>query len=313
MTEQTLLPPPDDMPEPVVAPPRRQQRDVVPWLYGLGFIILAGAIFYLWQFPGAPRETEADSAALHAATQQIADMDARLSRIEKRPTPDFGQLIARVDALDGRVADQTQLASRLDTLSGRIESLSGRDQTGIDAASQKINDLAGRVAALEANAGAIATVTQRLNRIARLQEASFALESGRPVGDLPGAPEALARFAHTPPPTESSLQLRFVAAEHAALAARQPDESGIPLVDRVMQRAESLITIKRGDSVVVGSPVAITLGHARSALDIGDLQAAVAAVDTLEGPPAEAMADWLKDAKDLLNAKSALDQMAEKV
>ncbi|HBK05751.1 MAG TPA: hypothetical protein DDZ81_07775 [Acetobacteraceae bacterium] len=312
MTEQTLLPPPDDMPEPVVAPPRRQKRDVVPWLYGLGFIILAVAIVYLWQYPSAPRETEADSPALRAAAQQIADMDARLSRIEQRPTPNFGQLVARVDALDGRVADQTQLASRLDTLSGRIESLSGRDQTGIDVTSQKVDALATRVAALEANAGAIETVTKRLNRVARLQEASFALESGRPLGDVPGAPEALARFAHTAPPTEAALRLRFARAEQAALAAKQPGETNAPFVDRVLQQAQSLITIRRGDDVVVGSPVAIALNRAQSALDVGDLQTAVATVETLTGQPADAMANWLEDAKALLSARSALDQMADK-
>lgn len=312
MTEPTLLAPPEDMPEPVVAPPRRQQRDVVPWLYGLGFIILAVAIFYLWQFPSAPRETEADSPALRAATQQVADMDARLSRIEQRPTPNFGQLIARVDAVDGRVADQTQLASRLDTLSGRIESLSGRDQTGIDATGQKIDALATRVAALEANADAIQTAAKRLNRIARLQEASFALESGRPVGDVPGAPEALARFAHTAPPTEASLRLRFAPAEQAALAARQPNAAGVPLVDRVLQRAQSLVTIKRGDEVVVGSSSAIALSRAQSALDLGDLPTAVAAVSALTGEPADAMANWLEDAKALLSARAALDQMADK-
>ncbi len=313
MTEQTLLPPPDVMPEPAAAPPRRLRSEVLPWLFGFGFIVLAVAIVYVWQFPNAPRDNDADSPALRAANQQIADMDVRLSRIEKRPTPDFGQLISRVDALDGRVADQTQLASRLDTLSGRIESLSGRNQTGIDATSQKIDDLATRVAALEANAGAVETVTKRLNRIARLQEASFALDSGRPVGDVPGAPEALARFAHTPPPTEAALRLRFAPAEQAALASKQPDTPAIPLVDRVLQRAESLITIKRGDDIVVGSPVAVALGRARSALDLGDLEGAVTAVETLAGQPAEAMAQWLADAKALLAARSALDQMADKV
>jgi hypothetical protein len=286
---------------------------VLPWLYGLGFIVLAVAIVYVWQFPNAPRDIDADSPAQRAANQQIAAMDARLSRIEQRPNPAFGQLIARVDALDGRVADQTHLASRLDTLSGRIESLSGRNQTGIDATSQKIDDLSTRVAALEANAGAVETVSKRLNRIARLQEASFALEAGRPVGDVPGAPEALVRFAHTPPPTEAALRLRFAPAEQAALASKQPDTAAIPLVDRVLQRAESLITIKRGDDIVVGSPVAVALGRARSALDLGDLEGAVTAVETLTGQPAEAMAQWLADAKALLAARSALDQMADKV
>lgn len=310
MTEQTYLPPPEEAPEPAVISPRQQKRDPVPWLYGLGFVILAVAIFYIWQYPSEPRD--ADSPALHAANQQLADMNARLTRLEQRPTPDFGKLIARVDALDGRVADQTQLASRLDALSGRIESLSGRDQTGLDSINQKIESLTGRVAALEANAGAVVAVTKHLNQIARLQEASFALESGRPLGDLPGAPDALTRFAKIAPPTEASLRLRFPSLEQAALAVRQPDDLNAPLVDRVWDRAQSLITIKRGNDVVVGNPVAIALNRAQTALDQGDLKAAVDAVETLTGQPAEVMSNWLNDAKALLNARAAIDQMADK-
>lgn len=321
MTEQTLLPPPDSTPnaagpepagsEPVAAPQPRK-RDLVPWLYGLGFLILAIAVFSLWQYPSESRDAQADAAALQAATQRLADVDARVSRIEQRPTPDIGKLTARVDALDGRVADQTQLASRLDTLSGRIESLSGRDQTGMDSTKQQIDALTARVAALEANAGAVETATKHLNRIARLQEASFALESGRPVGEVPGAPEALSRFAHSAPPTETALRLRFAKAEQSALAAKQPDTTAAPFIDRVLERAQSLVTIKRGDDVVVGSPVAITLNRAQAALEIGDLGSAVTAVETLTGQPAEAMAAWLGDAKALLGARSALDQMADK-
>ena len=130
-------------------PPKPPHRDLVPWFYGLGFLVLAAAIFYLWQYPSAPGEAAANASATHAVEQRLADMDARLTRLEQRPTADLGQITARVDALDGRIADQTQLASRLDTLSGRIESLSGRDQTGLDATKQQLDALTSRVAAIE--------------------------------------------------------------------------------------------------------------------------------------------------------------------
>src|SRR6202012_763492 len=168
-----------------------------------------------------------------------------------------------------------------------------------------------RVAAVESNAVNFEAVIKRLNRIARLQEASFALASGRPIGDLPNAPAALARYAQVAPPTEAQLRLRFPRDEQAALAAKQPDDTSAPFMDRVWERAQGLITIRRGDDVVVGNPSAVALSRARAALDAGDLAGAVAAIDTLKGAPARAMASWLADAKALLGARSALADMAD--
>jgi hypothetical protein len=332
MTEQPLLPPSDEapeavVPEPAVTAPKPPQRDLVPWLYALGFLVLAGAVFYLWQYPSTPGEPAAEASAIQSVEQHLADIDGRLGRLEQQPTADLGKLTARLDALDariadqtqlasqvetlsGRIADQTQLASRVDALSGRIESLSGRDQTGLDANKQQLDALTNRIAAIEANAVSLDGVTKRLNRIARLQQVSLALAAGRPIGDLPDAPEALTRYAHAAPPTLAQLRLRFPQDEQAALAAKQPDDSNAPLVGRVWDRAQGLITIRRGDDVVVGNPAAIVLTHAQSALDAGDLVGAVNAVEALKGPPGQAMAQWLADAKALLSAQTALADMA---
>lgn len=224
--------------------------------------------------------------------------------------PDIGAISARVGALDGRIADQKQLASRMDAVSGRIESLSARDQTVIDSIRRPIDVLTSRVAALKANSASIDATSKRLNRIAGLQEAFFALALGRPIGDVPNAPAALSRFAHVAPPTEAALRMGFLQAEQAALAAKQPDEINAPFIDRIWDRAQGLMTVRKGNDVIVGNPTAITLNHAQSALDAGDLSGAVAAVGTLQGQPAQAMATWLEAAKGLLNARSGLDEMA---
>jgi hypothetical protein len=196
-------------------------------------------------------------------------------------------------------------------LSGRIEALSGRDQAGVDAFKQQIDALTSRVATVEAATADLDGVTKRLKRIARLQEASFALASGRPIGDLPNAPEALKRFAHTPPPTEAQLRLRFPAAAQAALAAKQTSEGTAPLVDRVWARAQGLITIRHGDTVVVGNSSAIIVNSAQAALDAGDLAGAITALDALKGPPEQAMVSWVADAKALLSARSTLADMSD--
>jgi hypothetical protein len=313
MTETPLLPAPEAPPEVTAPAPHPPRRDLVPWFYGLGFVVLAAAIIYLWQYPSTSEEPAGNASAIQAIGQHLADIDARLSRLEQRPVADLGKINARLDALDGRTTDMTQLAARVDTLSGRIESLSGRDQTGIDVTKQQVSALTARVAAIEANAENTEAVTRRLNRIARLQEASLALEAGRAIGDVPGAPHALARYAHAPPPTEAEMRLRFPQAEKAALAAHQPDATEAPFIDRVWDRAQNLVTIRRGEEVVVGNPSSVTLSRAQTALDAGDLAGAVSAVDSLKGPPKEAMASWLSDSKALLDARAALAQLAAQV
>jgi hypothetical protein len=311
MTEETPTPSIDhpNSPSAAVQPPSR--RDPFPLLYGVGFLILAAAIFYVWKNPNPPVETAAEAAAKRATEQRITEIDTRLAKLEQRPEPDFGRIVKRMDALDGRIADQTQVGTRLDTLSGRIEALAGRDQAAQDAVKQQTEGLGKRIASMETKVGGLDVVSKRLNRIARLQEAAFALAAGHPVGDLPDAPEALSRFAHAAPPTESQIRLRFPIAERAALAAKQPDTEDGPFAGRVWERAQGLLTIRRGDDVVIGQQASIVLGQARTALDAGDLAGAVSAVSELKGPPSQAMADWLADARALLGARSALASMAD--
>jgi hypothetical protein len=52
------------------------------------------------------------------------------------------------------------------------------------------------------------------------------------------------------------------------------------------------------------------LGELQQALDAGDLRGAVAAVEKLQGPAAQAMSGWLEQAKALLAARAALAEMA---
>lgn len=222
-------------------------------------------------------------------------------------------LSKRIDGIDAKLSDQAQIASRLDTVSGRIESLSGRYQTAIDANKKQLDTLAGRVATQESNASTLSTVTNRLDQVTRLQEAALAFAAGRPIGELPGAPDVLSRFAHAAPPTEAQLRLQFPQAEQAALAAKQPEEKNAPLLNRAWERAQGLVTIRQGDDVVVGNTSSTALSQAKAALDVGDIAGAVNALDTLKGPPGQAMANWLADAKAFLGARAALADMADHV
>ena len=83
-----------------------------------------------------------------------------------------------------------------------------------------------------------------------------------------------------------------------------------PFLGRVLARAEDLVTVRQGDRVVVGDPAAGVLARARRALDAGDLAGAVAAVSSLSGPPAAAMAAGSPTPRHCWPARAGLADMA---
>ena len=78
----------------------------------------------------------------------------------------------------------------------------------------------------------------------------------------------------------------------------------------MLARAQELLIVRQGDHVLVGNPAAGVLARAQEALDAGDLNGAIAAVESLSGPPRQAMDGWLADAKALADARAALADMA---
>ena len=224
----------------------------------------------------------------------LAPLTARLTELERRPMPppvDLGPLFSRLDALDGRVRSATDtVTSRLDGIETRLTAVEGQAKQ---------------------TAGALDGVAQKAQRAARLQVAGAALQAGQKLGDIPGAPPALARFAAEAPPTEAALRLSFNQAAEAAQRASQPaimDDK--PFATRMWNRAQQVVTVRQGDRVLLGDPIAGVLAHAREAVEAGDLPGAVAALNGLAGPAAAAMAGWIAQARALLDARSALAGMA---
>ena len=210
--------------------------------------------------------------------------------------PDLAPLEARIAALEQKTsaasAAATSAVSADETLAPRLSA----DET--------------RLASLEKATSGTGQLADRANRIAHVQAAFVALSLGQPLGALPGAPPALARYATTAPPTEASLRLAFPAAAQAALAADHPASEGKPVLERLWAEAQDLVTVREGEHVLVGDPAAGVLVHARTALDAGDLAGAVAAVATLTGPAVQAMAAWVDQARALLAARAALAELA---
>ncbi len=312
MSDPIALPPPE--PEPPHEPPPASpppQRHLLPWLTGAGFLILAIAIVWVWQNPAIPPPPPAQDAAL---AQQVAALQARVAQLEQRPqqqSPNLAALEARVAALEQRppasTPDLSQLTGRVDALERRqspdLAPIESRIASLEDAGRKALSDMQQR---LSQDNQRLAAVAKTASLTARVSAARQALDAGHKLGDVAGAPPALARYADVDPPTEASLRLAFPAAEQAALAASRPSTDGKPLLARLWARAQDLVTIRQGDRVIVGDPAAGLLARAQEALDAGDLAGAVRASSGLQGPAAQAMAGWLTQAHALLAARAAL-------
>jgi hypothetical protein len=239
----------------------------------------------------------------------LGPLAARVAALEQRPAPqppaaapapDLGPLEARLTRLEQRQPADLQ------PLEKRIAALEGEQQTD--------SNLPGRIAALENVVRSVQTdlshradaAAAAARRTALVQAAALALAAGQKLGNLPGAPPALARFADADPPTLAHLRQAFPAAAHEALGAARPSTEGKPLAARLWAQAQDLVTVRQGDRVLVGDPAAGVLERARDALNAGDLTAAVTEVATLQGAAAQAMADWLAQARALLAARAAL-------
>ena len=270
---------------------RPAHRDFVPALYVVGGLVLGATLIWLWQnpIPSPP--------LLATMDPRLDSMDARITRLEDAPKlvpPDLAPLLSRLAALESRPV-KTAPPVDLSGIEARIVELDARPKL-----SPPDPALAGQVAQL----------SNRIARYARLQAASTALEAGQRLGAIPDAPAALQRFADTPPPTEAALRLAFPAASHMALAASRPEDAGLPSWERFWRRAQAIVTVRRGDQVLVGDPAAGTIAVARRDLDAGDLAGAVTVLAGLNLPAALAMAGWLSDARALLEARAALAALA---
>jgi hypothetical protein len=314
--EPPAEPPPEPAEEPLAgAPPPH----LLPWLSGLGFVVLAVGLLWVWQHPSPPAATP----QLDALSRQLDELQSRLASLERRPaaapqpSPDLTAIEARLKALEQRPVD-TATPPDLAPLTARITALEQRRVPDLAPLQSQIAALASReqtaqgdlARRLEADDSRLTALEKAAGRVAQIQAARIALDSGQPLGTLQGAPPALARFAAAKPPTEAQLALAFPAAADAALAASRPTTDGLPLLDRIWLRAQDLITIRRGDHVIVGDAAAGVLARARESLDAGDLPGAVAAASSLTGPAALPMADWLTQARALLDARAALTAWA---
>lgn len=303
-------------PTPALAPPpiapvpphERKPAGTPIWLTVVVIIVLGGGLGWLIYDRVEPSAIENPKVAALEAALRTAQQ--RIQTLEQRPTPDVGPIAARLGAVEAGLKNQRPAADT-SALEQRLTSL---EQRPAPAAPDVTTPIAAATAALTAKLdaldGKLAQVASqdaaRAAAAARLRAAGAALDAGQKLGDIVGAPPALARFAQVAPPTEPALRQAFPAAAAAAGAASEPSPDGFNFAERMWRRTQSLVTVRQGDKVLVGAPASATLAAAQGKLDAGDLAGAMAALAALDGPAAAAMAGWIDPAKALLEARAAL-------
>lgn len=260
-----------------------------------------------------PGQAEDVSAEIASLKRRLAALESAGSEGDAAPeelTRSVAALASRLETVDEAISS---LQAGLEAL-GEADSVLDRDIDRLtaetEALSMDIANLTSEIEAREAEAGSEASaraeaalaLSQMDAAARRGQGFAPALASLRRLRpEAPGLAD-LQDFAAEGAPTLQQLSARFDDVAETVREASRPASEGraIGLVERVFGDA---VEIRReGESGVSDS-----LDAAKTALDNGDLGAAIAALEALDGPPAEAAAAWLEQARQRRLLERTLD------
>jgi hypothetical protein len=227
----------------------------------------------------------ANTAAIEEIAKAVAELKAKLGALAEAEfgTGDASASPPELAALTERLA---KLEAMLPELAGAIDK---------EAAGAKSAALAITFANLRAAVSEGRPYAAELDTMGTLAPA---------LGDL----GVLPAYAEKGIPTTLDLTRSFAAARDEAFAAPAP-ESDASLVDSLMTSAQSMVKIRRIDEAPTGEGAQAALARAKSALDNGDLAAAVKEVETLDGKARDAFSAWLGDARARLAAGETLTRL----
>jgi len=181
---------------------------------------------------------------------------------------------------------------------GAAEPAAAPSPAAAPTAGPQVEQLAGRVAALEAQQGRASRAAASALAAAALVEAS---QGSRPFPEevaalravSGGSPELaqLSRLAQTGAPSRASLLASFPDyAARAASAARKPGEGG-SLGDRIVYALSRVVMVRRIGEVS-GDGADALIARAERALEDGDFDRAFTALDKLPPAARDAMSPW---------------------
>lgn len=269
------------------------------------------------------KRIEAQIAATGQAVEASANMAARLDAAEASAATLSAELAAAKDDAAAKAArldtieknmPPADIALQIAQLSAMVKALN----TAVDSLAPKINELDGRVAALEAkkddpDASARAALGLALSNLSRVATSAdpFARELDVVAAFLPNEPElsALAPVAEKGVPTQAALEAQFPQVVQAVLDAERAATSE-SLWARFVSNAKKLVTLRRTGEIA-GDDTDAVLARMEERVARHDLSAAISEAKGLKGPAAEAAKDWVANATarvttaDLLSALTA--------
>ena len=192
--------PPETSEPPRAAPRRRGQPTLVPLVYALALVVLAGAVAFLWWHPTGTQQQPAEAERVAALDQQVQALNAEVKQLAARPpgqpqevsslrtqlaalaarptaTPDLSALEHRIDALEKRQPEQGAPAPDLGPLQQKVAGLeqqvatltqasqqqaqSGSNPAGQAAPAPDLGPVQQKVASLEQQVGELRQASQQ--------------------------------------------------------------------------------------------------------------------------------------------------------
>ncbi|KJS37865.1 MAG: hypothetical protein VR74_07370 [Hyphomonas sp. BRH_c22] len=272
----------------------------------------------------APARAEQDLGPL------LAELDAVSKRVDEALAANSGEalnrLTARLDALEAvdtsGEATAAELARALGALSERVTSLETRLadlQSDLVRSSGDTTELTSLIERMRSDEAAVRAKAEASESSADAALALSAIEAAsrrgsnfesdyrklRAIMPRSAAVRALGEVASTGAPTLAQLQQGFGPASTKARAAIPVDKQGaLGWLNNLFGDA---VTVRGDDDEDGGA--AVILSRARTALDAGDLEQAVRTLESLDGDPAAAMADWTQSANRRITLEAGLETL----
>ena len=247
------------------------------------------------------------NASLSRLNQDVEALKTQISALETQ-TAELDDRIVESDSATGSLTVPQSLIDRISGLESAIQSAE-RSSAEIASVQEQLQTLRGQIE--------LGRPSQTADRLPQASLALIAINAeaarGRPFvlgyqqlsTALPDNTivAGLAPYAQSGVPTRAELTTDFATLHRSALdEATQADGVEPNWVDQVF-----------GDNVRVtrtaATPLVETLDRAASALEDGDLDAAIRHLDTLPAAPAERFDDWIASAQDRIDLDQRLDSL----
>ena len=249
-----------------------------------------------------------------AAPVDLGPLEARIGALERRPPPDTAPLsdaIRRLQAdiarLSERPTSDPELTAEVQRIRGMIDGLTRRlAETETAMRDNRLRDRIGERALVAVTA--LRNAAERGPFPGELEAARAALAEDAAAK---AAIEALAPYADKGVPDAGQIARRFDLQSAAIIQAARRTPGG-DWVDRTVERMSSVLTVRRVEQPVAGTPDA-HVATAEKALAARDVAAALQALAPIRDAVARAAPEWLADAEARRAVDTATTRAARRV